>query len=88
MSASTPFLKRIRAEFLEMPGLRLKGTQIERLCGVDHSACQQALDALVEAGFLCVKADGAYSRVTDGIYARPRAAKAAVRPSPPVAKAS
>jgi len=88
MSASAPFLERIRAEYLEMPGLRLKGEQVERLCGVEHAACMMALDALVEAGFLCVRADGAYGRVTDGVYARPRAAKADLRTSPRAAKAS
>ena len=88
MSASAPFLERIRAEYLEMPGLRLKGEQVERLCGVEHTACMMALDALVEAGFLCVRADGAYGRVTDGVYARPRAAKADLRTAPRTAKAS
>jgi hypothetical protein len=29
---------RLRAEFLEMPGLRLKSEQVQRLCGVERSA--------------------------------------------------
>ena len=88
MSASAPdrFLERIRAEYLEMPGLRLKHEQVERLCGVEHAVCQKALDALVEAKFLCVKADGAYGRVTDGLYSRPRPATAELRST--IAKAS
>jgi len=88
MSASAPFLERIRAEYLEMPGLRLKGEQVERLCGVDHTVCQVALDTLVETGFLFVNADGAYGRATDGMYPRPRAAKADLRSAPRAAQAS
>jgi hypothetical protein len=89
MSASVPerFLQRIRAEYLEMPGLRLTREQVERLCGVEHTVCQMVLDALVEAKFLCVKADGAYGRLTDGVHSRPRAAKADLR-SVPRAEAS
>ena len=59
-------LERIRAEFLEMPGLRLTVGQAERLCGVDRELCKAVLDALVDARFLCVKSDGAYARLTDG----------------------
>jgi len=90
MSASAPdrFLQRIRAEYLEMPGLRLTREQVERLCGVEHTVCQRVLDALVDAKFLCLKADGVYSRLTDGGYARPRAAKADLRVAPHAAKAS
>jgi hypothetical protein len=71
-----------------MPGLRLTRGQVERLCGVEQAVCQRALDALVEAKFLCVKADGSYGRVTDGGYPRPGAAKADLRIAPPAAKAS
>ena len=49
-----------------MPGLRLTVEQVRRLCGVERGACQIVLDALVDAKFLCLKADGAYARVTDG----------------------
>jgi hypothetical protein len=62
----TALLRRIRAEYLEMPGLRLTLTQAQRLCGVDRATCQRVLDELVEARFLCVKRDGAYARVTEG----------------------
>jgi hypothetical protein len=81
MSASAPerSLQRIRAEYLEMPGLRLTPEQVERLCGVEHTVCQLALDMLVEAKFLCVKSDGAYGRLTDGVYGPPRPAKAELR---------
>jgi hypothetical protein len=88
MNASARFVERIRAEYLEMPGLRLKCDQVARLCGLERAACQVALDTLVAAGFLCVKAEGAYGRATDGAHARPRAVKADLRPRPHVAKAS
>jgi hypothetical protein len=90
MSASAPdrSLERIRAEYLEMPGLRLKREQVERLCGLERAVCRIALEALVEARFLCVKADGAYARLTDGEYSRPQPAKAEIRPASRVAKAS
>ena len=59
-------LNRLRAEFLEMPGLRLKSAQIQRLCGVDATVCQIALDSLVNAKFLYAKPDGHYARLHDG----------------------
>jgi hypothetical protein len=66
MSLHQQMLERIRAEYLEMPGLRLKLEQVERLCGIERSICQGALDLLVKANFLCVKSDGCYTRFADG----------------------
>ena len=75
--ADNTLLGRLRSEYLEMPGLRLKLEQAQRLCGVERTACQRVLDMLVEMKFLCVKPDGAYARLTDGAdYRRPPAAKA------------
>ncbi len=51
-----------------MPGLRLKPEQMQRLCGVDRALCQQVIDSLVQAEFLCLKPDGSYGRPTDGDY--------------------
>jgi len=59
-------IERLRAEFLEMPGLRLNAAQTQRLCGVDEALCQQVLDALVDVKFLRLNADGTYSRLSDG----------------------
>ena len=56
-------LTRLRAEFLEMPGLRLKSEQVQRLCGVERTLCQMMLAALVNEGFLCVGSDGRYARL-------------------------
>jgi response regulator of citrate/malate metabolism len=56
-------LERIRAEYQEMPGLRLTSDQVARLCGVERSSCEQLLEALVDTRYL--------ERSTDGRYARP-----------------
>jgi hypothetical protein len=49
-----------------MPGLRLTSDQVHRLCGVEPTICEMALDSLVKERFLCVKSDGHYARVTEG----------------------
>ena len=69
-------LNRLRAEYLEMPGLRLTLEQAQRLCGVERALCKMVLDALVDEKFLCLKSDGHYARLTDGEISRPRPAKA------------
>ena len=79
---------RIRGEYLEMPGLWLTVEQMQRLCAMERSVCQMVLDALADEKFLCVRAGGAYARATEGPIARPRAAKAAMRPEQHVGKAS
>jgi len=58
-------LRRLRAEFLEMPGMTLTPRQVQRLFGIDETLCRTVLDALVEARFLCVKPAGSYARLTD-----------------------
>lgn len=58
-------LNRIRAEFLEMPGMRLRQEQVQRLCGLDSGLCRAVLDSLVRSRFLSVSADGQYARATD-----------------------
>jgi hypothetical protein len=72
-------IPRVRAEYLEMPGLRLKPEQVQRLCGIDQTICQTVLDALVAEHFLCVKPNGHYARVTEGQLLRPQSAKADLR---------
>ena len=83
MSVPPPerLLERIRAEYLEMPGLSLTPEQLQRLCGVEPTLCRLVLDSLVDAKFLCIKSNGAYARLTDGEASRPRAAKAGLQPS-------
>jgi hypothetical protein len=69
-------LARIRAEYLEMPGMSLTTMQVQRLCGVEAPACISALNALVRDKFLWLKANGTYARVAEGNIPRPRPAKA------------
>ena len=53
-------LERLRAEYREMPGMKLKLEQVQRLCGIEQPMCKLALAALVEAKFLRLGSDGAY----------------------------
>src|SRR5688572_29798427 len=71
-------LNRLRSEFLEMPGLRLKSEQVQRLCGVERTTCQMVLDSLVAEQFLWVTADGRYARRTDGHLPQPSTADLAI----------
>src|SRR5439155_25572192 len=63
--------ERVRAEYLEMPGLQLTLDQVQRLCGIDRRVCRTVLDGLVAELFLCVKPNGAYARAWDGHHPRP-----------------
>jgi hypothetical protein len=51
-------LRRVRAEYLEMPGLRLSPAQAQRLWGLDRSACEDLLQALTDTHFLARTKDG------------------------------
>jgi hypothetical protein len=64
MTTRNALSQRIRAEYLEMPGMILTTDQVSRLCGMERSACQAVLDALVDAQFLTLKSDGTYVRRT------------------------
>jgi DNA-binding MarR family transcriptional regulator len=57
--AGADILRRIRAEFIEMPGLRLTVTQAQRLWALDRSTCERVIDSLVASGFLTRMRDGA-----------------------------
>ena len=54
--------RRVRGEFLEMPGLRLAVREASRLWAVDGAMTTQILDDLVESGFLWKTRDGSYLR--------------------------
>jgi len=56
---------RIRAEFLEMPGLRLTVRQASRLWGLDEGVCRRVIDVLIGAAFLRWTASGAVARAQD-----------------------
>jgi len=72
-------IDRLRAEFLEMPGMRLSAAQVQRLCGIERTICASALDALVSEGFLSLTSEGRYARQSDGGLPRLRPAKAELR---------
>ena len=61
--ATEDVLRRVRGEFLEMPGLRLTEPQARRLWGLDAASCSALLGALVDANFLFRTRDGAFMRV-------------------------
>jgi Fic family protein len=59
---SEEVLVRIKAEYLELPGLRLTLAQARRLWNLDTETCERALAILVEAGFLQRTPAGQYAR--------------------------
>ena len=80
-------LQRIRAEYLEMPGLSLTANQIQRLCAIESEICGIAIDALVSTGFLSMRTGGAYGRFRDPDVSRVRPAKVNLDASFPTAMA-
>lgn len=59
-SGVTRWLELIQAEYREMPGLRLKKPQMQRLWGFDSFICDALVDALVAARVLRRTGDGSY----------------------------
>jgi hypothetical protein len=55
-------LCRIRAEYGEMPGLKLTAAQAQRLWGLDQESCDGLMTILVDVGFLACTRDGAFVR--------------------------
>ena len=53
-------LARMRAEWVEMPGMRLTAAQAARLWALDRTVCDSALAVLVESRFLIQTPRGAY----------------------------
>jgi hypothetical protein len=60
---ATDWLAIIRAEYLEIPGLRLTKAQVQRLWGLDATTCDVLLNALESMRFLKRTASDAYVRV-------------------------
>ena len=52
MSPNLSLLNRVRSEFIEMPGLRLRIDQAQRLWNLDRAICESVLRSLVDAKFL------------------------------------
>jgi hypothetical protein len=55
-------VRRIRGEFLEMPGLSLTFAQATRLWGIEHDLCERVVGALVGTSFLRRTPTGHISR--------------------------
>ncbi len=55
-------LRRIRGEYLEMPGLSLTTAQAQRLWDLDRRTCEEALGKLVASRFLAKRRDGSFVR--------------------------
>ena len=55
-------VNRVRAEFIEMPGLRLTVRQATRLLGIEQALCQSVVDALVASAFLRHAPGGTFVR--------------------------
>jgi len=75
VTTTDEMLRRVRGEFLEMPGLRLTEAQARRLWGLDEAACGAVLGRLLDAKFLFRTRDGAFMRIEHAT-----AAKAGLRP--------
>lgn len=88
MRSIEDIIVRLRAEFLEMPGLRLTRPQVQRLCGIEAMICQAVLDSLVSEQFLALREDGHYARLPEGAGVRLQAARSALRAEPRSARAS
>ena len=63
MRPSVNLLNRVRSEFIEMPGLRLRIDQAQRLWNLDRAMCESVLRSLVEAKFLRCFGDDLYARL-------------------------
>lgn len=60
------WLQIVRAEYLEIPGLRLTKDQVQRLWGLDPLTCEALLAALVDVRFLRRTHRDAYVRADAG----------------------
>ncbi len=57
-------IRRVQAEYREMPGLCLTLDQACRLWALDRATCGRVLEALVAEGFVAVAERGIYVRRT------------------------
>jgi hypothetical protein len=64
--ALTAALLRVKAEFLEMPGLQLTRNQAARLWGFDRELCDTVLSTLVEERFLICTRSASFVRAAEG----------------------
>ena len=62
----TDWMRIIRGEYLEVPGLSLTESQFRQLWGLDQPMSTVVVNALLEERFLRETVDGRYVRTTDG----------------------
>jgi hypothetical protein len=62
MSGDDALERRVRGEYLEMPGMRLTLEQAMRMWSLDRDTCQHVLGDLVSAQFLARDRSGRYRR--------------------------
>jgi hypothetical protein len=82
------WLRIVRSEYLEMPGLQLTRSQASRLWGLDTHSCAAILNTLVKEDFLRVTSDGSYARTGRVIFIDQSAAVGSSRKSQPESLAS
>jgi hypothetical protein len=58
--------RRVRSEYLEMPGLSLTLPQAQRMWQIDRGDCEVLLGDLMESGFLSRTASGSFVRSDSG----------------------
>ncbi|HUP39360.1 MAG TPA: hypothetical protein VM115_04515 [Vicinamibacterales bacterium] len=63
MSPNLNLVNRVRSEFIEMTGMRLRIDQAQRLWNLDRAICESILRSLVESKFLGCFADDLYARL-------------------------
>jgi hypothetical protein len=59
------WVRLLRGEYLEIPGLYLTRAQIQRLWDLDDVTCDAVIETLVDTRFLRQSPAGAYMRVDD-----------------------
>ena len=64
-------VRRIRGEYLEMPGLRVTARQAQRLFGLDVITCDEVLACLLQSGFLSYTVDGMFKLTQPGDQVAP-----------------
>jgi hypothetical protein len=66
-STAADWMHLVRAEYFEIPGLRLTRPQVQRLWNLDSTTRDVILDTLVHDGFLRETSNGAFVRADSGV---------------------
>ena len=60
--ALSAMTRQVQAEYVEMPGMALTPTQMQRLWHIDGALCDAVIESLVTSGFLTRRSDRHYVR--------------------------